>query len=81
MFFVYILKSDKDGSTYTGFTSDLEKRLNQHNAGKTKSIKSKLPMKLVYFESYETKELALQREQELKKNRFAKEQLFKKIFN
>ena len=81
MFFVYVLKSEKDESTYTGFTSNLENRLIQHNAGKTKSLKSKLPMRIVYFEAYETKELAIQREQELKKNRSVKEQLFKRIFN
>lgn len=80
MFFVYVLKSEKDGSTYVGFTSDLEVRLSSHNAGKTKSLRSKLPMKLVYYEAYLTKSQAIEREQELKKNRFAKEQLFKRIF-
>lgn len=81
MFFVYVLQSEKDESTYVGFTSDLDARLLRHNSGKTKSIKSKLPMKVVYYEAYLTKEQAITREQELKKNRFAKEQLFKRIFN
>ncbi|GAB5522401.1 MAG: hypothetical protein Roseis2KO_02730 [Roseivirga sp.] len=72
MFLVYVLESEKDGSTYVGFTSDLENRLLAHNSGKTKSIKSKLPMRVVYYEAYLTKEKAIAREQELKKNRFAK---------
>ena len=80
MFFVYVLKSDKDDSTYTGFTSDLDKRLEQHNSGKTKSIRSKLPMKMIYYEAFLTKDLAIQREQEIKKNRSVKERLFKRIF-
>ena len=58
MFFVYVLVSEVDSSTYVGFTSNLDERLKAHNSGKTKSIKHKLPMKLVYFEEYETKELA-----------------------
>ena len=80
MFFVYVLVSEIDKSTYVGFTSDLDARLKAHNSGKTKSLRHKLPMRLVYSEEYVTKELAIKREQQLKKNRFAKEQLFKKIF-
>ena len=39
MFFVYILQSEKDGGFYIGYTSDLDKRLQQHNAGKTRLLK------------------------------------------
>jgi putative endonuclease len=39
MYYVYVLKSEKDGRLYKGLTSDLEKRLLQHNAGITKSTK------------------------------------------
>ncbi len=80
MFFVYVLKSLKDGTTYIGSTEDLEKRLKEHNQGKTKSIKHKLPVEVVYYEAYGSKTLARKREIELKKNSFAKEQLFKRIF-
>ena len=80
MFFVYVLKSEKDDSTYIGFTQDLEKRLLEHNAGKTKSIKHKLPMTLEYYEAVHSKTIARKREIELKKNSFAKEQLYKRIF-
>ena len=80
MFFVYVLVSLKDGSTYIGYTEDLEKRLNQHNSGQTRSLKSKLPVKLVYFEEYGSKSDARKRELRLKNNSWEKEQLFKKIF-
>ncbi|HHL52919.1 MAG TPA: GIY-YIG nuclease family protein [Flammeovirgaceae bacterium] len=80
MYFVYVLKSLKDGTTYIGSTGDITQRLKEHNQGKTKSIKHKLPMELVYYEAYLTKTLARKREIELKKNSFAKEQLYRRIF-
>ena len=80
MFFVYVLKSLKDGSTYIGYTEDLENPLKSHNSGQTRSIKSKLPMKLVYFEEYESKTEARKRELKLKNNSWEKSQLFKRIF-
>ncbi len=81
MYFVYVLKSLKDGTTYIGSTGDIVQRLKEHNQGKTKSIKHKLPMELVYYEAYSTKTLARKREIELKKNSFAKEQLYRRIFS
>lgn len=80
MYYVYVLKSEKDGTTYIGSTEYLERRIEEHNKGKTKSIKHKLPVTLVYYEAYLTKTLALKRENKLKNNSFAKEQLFKIIF-
>lgn len=80
MFFVYVLVSKVDLSTYVGFTSDLEARLKRHNAGETKSLKSKIPLVIAYYEAYRTQEMAIAREQELKKNRSAKERLFNRIF-
>jgi len=80
MYFVYVIQSEKDGSTYIGFTGNINKRLKEHNQGKTRSIKSKVPFKMVYFEEFESKTEARKREILLKKNSFAKEQLFNKIF-
>ena len=80
MFFVYVLQSLKDGTTYIGSCEDLTIRIKQHNQGKTKSNKHKLPVELIYYEAYLTKTLARKREIELKKNSYAKEQLFKRIF-
>lgn len=50
MFYVYVLKSAVDDSLYIGQTNNLEKRLEQHNAGQTTSNRRKLPYRLIYFE-------------------------------
>jgi len=81
MFYAYVLQSLTDNFTYIGSTEDLKKRFKEHNSGKTKSIKHRLPFKLVYYEAYETKYLARKREIELKKNSSKKEELFKRIFD
>lgn len=52
MFFVYILFSQKDHKFYTGFTSDVERRLEEHNQGKNISTKNRRPLDLVYYEAY-----------------------------
>ena len=66
MFFVYILKC-KDGSFYTGITSNLKKRMNEHKTGKgSKYVRSRLPFELVYFEKALNKSEALKREHRIK---------------
>jgi putative endonuclease len=56
-----------DGSLYCGWTNDLEKRIESHNAGKgAKYTKSRLPVKLVYYETFDTKEEAMSREWQIK---------------
>ncbi|MDZ7292890.1 MAG: GIY-YIG nuclease family protein [candidate division KSB1 bacterium] len=62
MAFVYILESLKDGRLYTGSTVDLVRRLKQHRAGKVTATKSRLPVRLVYFEEMESSSAARQRE-------------------
>ena len=66
MYFVYVLQSLKDGKHYTGSTSDLDRRLRQHNAGTTESTKRRRPFELIYHEEYLTKIEAEEREQFLK---------------
>lgn len=57
-----------DGSLYTGWTNDLEKRIKAHNAGKgAKYTKTRLPVELVYWEEHETKEAAMSREYAIKR--------------
>ena len=50
MHYVYVLLSQKDDKFYIGFTSDLERRLKEHNDGKAQSTKSRRPLKLLYYE-------------------------------
>lgn len=66
MFYVYVLHSVKDKNLYIGCTSDLRKRLVQHNEGENVSTKSRRPFKLVYYESYFSKKDAVIREKKLK---------------
>ena len=64
--FIYILKCN-DGSLYTGWTNNLERRVKAHNAGKgAKYTKSRRPVELVYFEAFSTKQEAMRREWEIK---------------
>ena len=51
---------------YIGNTADLDKRLKEHNAGRTKSTKAYVPWKVIYTENYETKSQAVRREFEIK---------------
>ncbi|MFY9484731.1 MAG: GIY-YIG nuclease family protein [Patescibacteria group bacterium] len=65
-YYIYILRCG-DGSLYTGWTSDVEKRLTQHSAGKgAKYTRSRLPVELVYSEKFLSKLKALRREREIK---------------
>lgn len=67
MFFVYLLQSEKDGSFYIGRTQNLDKRLNEHNAGKVYYTSRKLPWQRIYQEGYLHEELSKEREKQLKK--------------
>ncbi|OGH69240.1 MAG: hypothetical protein A2754_04175 [Candidatus Magasanikbacteria bacterium RIFCSPHIGHO2_01_FULL_47_8] len=48
MYFVYILKSQKDNTLYTGLTSNIRKRMVEHNNGESRYTKTKMPWKLVW---------------------------------
>lgn len=62
MNYVYMLRCG-DGSLYTGWTNDLERRVSAHQAGKgARYTRAHLPVELVYWESYDTKEEAMSRE-------------------
>lgn len=66
MNYTYIVKCS-DGSLYTGWTNDLEKRLKAHNDGKgAKYTKYRRPVVLAYYEEFQTKEEAMRREWEIK---------------
>jgi len=65
-FYVYVLQSLKDGRLYTGVTANLNRRLAEHNAGKTSSLRARRPLKLAYSEEYATRGEALARERYFK---------------
>ncbi len=65
-YYTYIVECG-DGTLYTGWTTDLEKRMKSHNAGKgAKYTRARLPVRLVYYESFCTKQEAMQREYAIK---------------
>ena len=66
MFYTYILQSQKDSSLYKGFTENLEKRLVEHNLGKSKYTSSRMPWKIIYKEQFSNKEEAIKREKYFK---------------
>lgn len=66
MNFTYIVRCS-DGTLYTGWTNDLEKRMKAHNEGRgAKYTKNRRPVVLQYFEKHETKSGAMKREYEIK---------------
>lgn len=66
MNYTYIVKCS-DETYYTGWTNNLEKRIQTHNAGKgAKYTKVRRPVELVYYEEFATKEEAMQREYAIK---------------
>lgn len=65
--YAYILEC-ADGTYYCGYTNDLEKRIKVHNRGKgAKYTRARLPVRLIYFEEFDSKEPAMSREYYLKK--------------
>ena len=67
MNYTYVVKCS-DKTFYTGWTNDLEKRIEMHNSGKgAKYTKARLPVELVYYEAFDTKEEAMSREWHIKR--------------
>jgi len=68
MYFAYIVRC-KDASLYTGCTTDLERRVEEHNSSKrgAKYTKVRRPVELVYAEPFETRSAALKREAQIKR--------------
>ena len=66
MYFVYIIESSKNKRIYTGITSDLSKRLKEHNNGENISTKAYKPWNILYSEEYDSRTKAAKREKYLK---------------
>lgn len=79
MFYVYILQSLKDEDLYIGLTDNLERRIKEHNVGKTFATKSRKPFKLIFYEALPSLEEAIEREKFYKSGR-GHEVLYKILF-
>ncbi|WP_224448088.1 GIY-YIG nuclease family protein [Haloprofundus salilacus] len=76
MHYVYVVEC-ADGSYYTGYTTDVRRRVAEHNAGDgAKYTRGRTPVELVHSESYSSKSAAMSREYEIKQlSRRQKERL------
>lgn len=66
MYFVYVIKSANHFRFYVGITENVERRLDEHNSGRTKSTKGWTPWNLFFFETFNTRRSARDREKYLK---------------
>lgn len=81
--YIDILRSLQTGKFYLGWTTDLQRRLSQHNSGEVRSTKNRGPYEIVYFEGYRDRQEALARERVLKERpnmlRHIKKHLFRSL--
>lgn len=77
MYYLYLLKNQK-GKIYYGYTSDLKKRVKQHNSSKSRYTSGN-KWKIVYYEAYFSERDAKNREKQLKKHGQALAQLKRRI--
>ena len=81
MFFLYILRSKKDGNLYIGSTNNLKRGIKEHNAGEVDSTRPRRPLALFYYEAYTDEEDARKLEKQLKINGRALGQLKRRLQN
>lgn len=79
MYYVYVIRSLKDNRNYIGYTNDLSRRLQEHNRGKSKSVKYRGPFELIYYEEYTSRVEAIHREKQIKNYKGG--EAFKKLIN
>lgn len=68
-YFVYILRNEKNKQWYTGYTKDLQRRLEEHREGKSEYTKNRGLYELIYYEAYKNEQDARSRELQLKSGR------------
>ena len=81
MFYVYCIKSIKNGRCYIGYTENLKRRFEEHNSGKSPFTRNNRPYELIYYEAYKSKKDAQKREKSLKLRANAYKQLRNRISN
>jgi len=79
MYYVYIIKSQKKGKLYKGFSKNIKRRIKEHNSGNVTFTKPDKPWKLIYYEAFDNKIDALLEEKFIKSGK-GKERL-KYLFN
>ena len=79
MYYVYLIRSQKDKELYIGSSNDLKKRFKEHNDGLVRSTKSRRPFDLIYYEAYKSEKDARHREQSLKLRANALNQLKRRL--
>lgn len=80
MFYTYVLKSNKDGKLYVGYSDNLKKRIAEHYEGRVDATKHRRPLQLVYYEACLSKIQALKREKYFKSG-FGRKYLYNRIQN
>jgi putative endonuclease len=78
MYYAYVIRSRIAGYVYKGHCEDLDTRIRQHNSGMTRSLIPYIPFDLVYYEAFDTRAEAIQREKYFKTaagRRFLKEKI------
>lgn len=78
MFYVYVIQSLKDKKLYIGYTNNLKRRFEEHNAGRNEVTKDRRPFRLLYYEACIQKQDALKRELQLKTG-FGREYLKRRL--
>lgn len=62
MYYVYVLKSVRDGKLYSGYTANLKQRLEYHNSGKVSVTRYRRPFRVIYYEAFLNQQDATARE-------------------
>ena len=81
MFYVYVLKSLKDNKYYYGYTSDIKRRIKQHNSGKVYSTRHRRPLQMIGFKSFINMDQALKFEKPIKRNNWQRDIFVKQLDN
>ena len=79
MFYVYVLAEESTGKTYIGYSSNLQKRVAQHQAGSGAKYTRTGKWRLAYYEAYASKHDAMTRERKLKHYGQSRTHLFRRI--
>lgn len=81
MFYVYVLKSLKDGNYYIGQTNNIESRIRLHFCGKVPSTKDRRPLKLVGYKTFKTRSESMWMEHKMKNHGDQKKKFIGSLFD